>query len=65
MVKHKKTEMIEYTVVVKATALSRATLPALLARAATAIQNESQKGSSTFDDNDKVRWKMKHKKVRV
>ena len=65
MVKHKKTEMIEYTVVVKATALSRATLSELLTRAATAISSESQKGSSTFDDNDKVKWKMKHKKVRL
>ena len=61
----KKVEMIEYTVTVKATSLSRATLSELLARAAASISNESQKGSSTFDDNDKVRWKMKHKKVRV
>ena len=65
MVKHKKVEMIEYTVVVRATALSRATLPELLHRAAEAVGHESQKGSSVFDDNDRVKWKMKHKKVRV
>lgn len=34
-------------------------------RAAETVRNESQKGSSTFDDNDKVRWRMKHKKVRL
>ena len=65
MVKHKKTEMIEYTVVVRATALSRATLPELLLRASEAVRHESQRGSSVFDDSDKVKWKTKYRKVRM